>query len=375
MQRNKDSLVSIVLNHLINYPTPINFNYFFGYGSLSILCLVIQIISGLFLAMHYIPTSELAFFSIEYIMRDLTFGWFLRYLHANGASMFFICLYIHMFRGLYYGSFVYPRHLTWLTGFVILVLTIATAFLGYVLPWGQMSFWAATVITNLFSALPFIGTSIVEWLWGGYAVASPTLNRFFCLHFILPFIISGLVGLHIAFVHKTGSNNPLSIESNHNSMSFYSYFFIKDLLGVELFFLFFCYFVAEAPNVLGHPDNYIYADPLLTPAHIVPEWYFLPLYAMLRTIPSKVGGVCCMGAALIVVMLIPFYTNLSVKGCSFYLMNKVWFWAFLFNSLFLGWLGQQKMEEPYMTLGWFATIMYFYIFMNQALFSSKLTNK
>jgi len=298
-------------------------------------------------------------------MRDLNYGWILRYIHANGASMFFICLYIHMFRGLYYGSFIFPRHLTWVSGFVILVLTIATAFLGYVLPWGQMSFWAATVITNLFSAIPLVGTPTVEWLWGGFAVGNPTLNRFFTLHFLFPFVIAGLVGLHIALVHRTGSNNPLSFDNSHNSMSFYSYFFIKDLLGVEIFLLFFLFLVCETPNMLGHPDNYVYADSIKTPAHIVPEWYFLPLYAILRTIPSKAGGVICMACALLTIMLIPFYIRTSIKGCTFFIMNTQWFWSFVSTALFLGWLGQKPMETPYLEMSLYSTISYFALFMTK----------
>jgi len=260
-------------------------------------------------------------------MRDVQLGWFIRYAHANGASMFFICLYIHLLRGIYYGSFIYPRTYTWFTGFIIFILTIATAFLGYVLPWGQMSFWAATVITNLFSVIPFVGNSIVEWLWGGFSVASPTLNRFFSLHFLLPFIITGLVAVHISFVHKTSSNNPLAI-TNNNFISFYPYFFIKDLLGVEVFLIFFSFFLFNAPNLLGHPDNYVYADSLSTPAHIVPEWYFLPLYAILRSIPSKKMGVAYMGLTLAVLMNFPFRNKSLTKGSSFCLNSKVSFWFF-----------------------------------------------
>jgi quinol-cytochrome oxidoreductase complex cytochrome b subunit len=359
MKNNKDSLFSVALNHLVNYPTPLNFNYFFGYGSLSILCLVVQLLSGVLLAMHYIPSEDLAFMSVEHIMRDVQNGWLLRYTHANGASMFFICLYIHMLRSLYYGSFIYPRHYTWVTGSFIFVLTIATAFLGYVLPWGQMSFWAATVITNLFSAIPFIGVSVVEWLWGGFSVSNPTLNRFFALHFLLPFLILGLVGLHIAFVHKGGSNNPLSIESPENSIPFYSYFFIKDLLGVEVFFLIFSLLIYGAPDLLGHPDNYIYADELVTPAHIIPEWYFLPLYAILRTVPKKVHGVICMGSALITIILLPFLFSIKTRGCTFFFKNKLWFWAFLNNGFFLGWLGQKEMATPYLEIGVYSTSVFF----------------
>jgi len=359
VRNTKNSLVAVALNHLVNYPTPINFNYYFGYGSLSILCLVIQILSGLFLSMHYVPTADLAFMSVEHIMRDVIFGWHLRYIHANGASMFFTCLYIHMLRSLYYGSYIYPRHMSWITGSVIFILTIATAFLGYVLPWGQMSFWAATVITNLFSAIPLVGTSIVEWLWGGFSVASPTLNRFYSLHFLFPFVVTGLVGLHIAFIHRTGSNNPLTLESSNNSMPFYPYFFVKDFFGVEVFLIIMAFLVYYAPNFLGHPDNYVYADPLVTPAHIVPEWYFLPLYAMLRTIPDKLGGVVCMACALISLILLPYMNNTETKGSTFFLENKVWFWMFFANGVFLGWLGQKEMSSPYLQAGIFGTCVYF----------------
>jgi len=348
MKNYKDSILSVFLNHLINYPTPINFNYFFGYGSLAALCLVIQIVSGIFLAMHYIPSADLAFMSVEHIMRDVVFGWHIRYAHANGASMFFMCLYVHLLRGLYYGSYMYPRHLTWISGAIIFVLTIATAFLGYVLPWGQMSFWAATVITNLFSAIPFVGNSIVEWLWGGFSVASPTLNRFFSLHFLLPFVIAGLVGLHIALLHRTSSNNPLAIENSNSSIAFYSYFFIKDLLGVKIFLIIMASLVYFMPNLLGHPDNYVYANSLVTPAHIVPEWYFLPLYAILRAVPDKLGGVICMAAALISLILLPYIVSTKTKGSKFLLANKIWFWLFVCNGAFLGWIGQKAMEAPYL---------------------------
>ena len=354
---SRNSLTSILFNHVVNYPTPLNFNYFFGYGSLSMVCLVIQILSGLLLSMHYVPSADLAFLSVEHIMRDVQFGWFLRYLHANGASMFFMCLYIHLLRGLYYGSFVYPRTYTWFTGFLILVLTIATAFLGYVLPWGQMSFWGATVITNLFSTIPFIGDEIVYWLWGGFSVDSPTLNRFFSLHFVLPFVIAGLVGVHISFLHKTGSNNPLSVVNN-TFISFYPYYFIKDLLGIELFLLFFSGFLFLSPNVLGHPDNYIYADALSTPAHIVPEWYVLPLYAVLRSIPSKKIGVAYMALVMAVMLNFPFRNHFLIKGSSFCLNSKLTFWFFAGNAFFLGWLGQKDMAYPYLDAGIFSTLTF-----------------
>ena len=312
--------------------------------------------------MHYVPSSDLAFFSVESIMKDVVFGWHARYLHANGASFFFICLYIHMLRGIYYRSFVGFRAFSWYTGAIIFILTIATAFLGYVLPWGQMSFWAATVITNLFSAIPFIGDAIVEWLWGGYSVDNPTLNRFYSLHFLLPFVILGLVGLHIAFIHTTGSNNPILVDSTTNSISFYPYFFIKDLFGLEIFLIAFCFLVFYAPNLLGHPDNYIYADSLVTPAHIVPEWSFLPFYAILRTIPDKAGGVVAMAASLIAFATLPLRNKtLHISASTYNYKSKVWFWIFLCNGIFLGWLGQKAMEDPYLQASTFATFFYFFL--------------
>ena len=243
MRNTKNGLLSVVLNHLVNYPTPFNINYFYGYGSLAGVCLGMQIISGVYLAMHYVPMGDFAFISVEHIMRDLNYGWFLRYMHANGSSMFFLCVYIHIARGLYYGSYVAPRQFTWISGVVIFILMMATAFLGYVLPWGQMSFWAATVITNLFSAIPLVGPSIVEWLWGGFSIGSPTLNRFFSLHFLLPFAIAAMVGVHLAFLHKNGSNNPLTVDSSNDSIPFYPFFVIKDVLGFQLFLIMFCIFI------------------------------------------------------------------------------------------------------------------------------------
>lgn len=359
MRNTKNGLLSVVLNHLVNYPTPFNINYFYGYGSLAGVCLGMQIISGVFLAMHYVPMSDFAFISVEHIMRDLNYGWFLRYMHANGSSMFFLCVYIHIARGLYYGSYVAPRQFTWISGVVIFILMMATAFLGYVLPWGQMSFWAATVITNLFSAIPLVGPSIVEWLWGGFSIGSPTLNRFFSLHFLLPFAIAAMVGVHLAFLHKNGSNNPLTVDSSNDSIPFYPFFVIKDVLGFQLFLIMFCIFIFFSPNTLGHPDNYIYADSLSTPAHIVPEWYFLPFYAILRSIPDKLGGVVCMGLALIILIFLPFIYKSKVKGAVFSPTYKLLFWIFATNAVFLGWLGQKAMESPYPDLGLLATLIYF----------------
>ena len=273
---NKDHLLSFIDSHIISYPTPINLNYMWSFGSAAGICLVIQIITGIFLAMHYTPHVDLAFSSVEHIMRDVNNGWLIRYIHANGASMFFIVVYCHIFRGLYYGSFMHPRQHLWCSGVTIFLLMMATAFMGYVLPWGQMSFWGATVITNLFSAIPVVGKSIVEWLWGGFSVGNATLNRFFSLHYLMPFLIAGMTLIHLALLHKDGSNNPLGVNGAIDTVSFYPYFYVKDLFSFLILVLVFSFFVYFYPNLLGHPDNYIPANPMVTPAHIVPEWYFLP---------------------------------------------------------------------------------------------------
>jgi ubiquinol-cytochrome c reductase cytochrome b subunit len=318
-----------------------------GFGSLAGICLVIQIISGVFLAMHYIPTADLAFFSVEHIMRDIPNGWFIRYVHANGASFFFLFTYIHIGRGLYYSSFTYPRHFTWISGLIVFILMMATAFLGYVLPWGQMSFWAATVITNLFSAIPVLGNPIVSWLWGFYAVDSPTLHRFYSLHFLLPFIIVAAVLLHLALLHKNGSNNPLGVDSSTDTVSFTPFFVYKDLVGFELFLLIFSFFIFFSPNTLGHPDNYIYADSLSTPAHIVPEWYFLPFYAILRAIPNKLGGVVTMGASLLILFGLTVFQTIGLRSNRFRPILNFLFWVFVFNFFFLMWLGGKPAYQPY----------------------------
>ena len=304
---NKNSILAVGNNHIVDYPTPINISYFWGFGSLSGLMLVVQILTGVFLAIHYTPHVEIAFNSVEHIIRDVNNGWLLRYLHANGASFFFIVVYAHMFRGLYYGSYVHPREALWCSGVIILILIIATGFIGYVLPWGQISFWGATVITNLISAVPFVGESIVQWLWGGFSVDNPTLNRFFSLHYILPFVIAALALSHLVLLHENGSNNPLGVESKTEVISFYPYFYVKDLFGLILLFIIYFYFVFFSPNTLGHPDNYIPANPIVTPAHIVPEWYFLPFYAILRSIPHKLGGVIAIFGALVGLMAFAFF--------------------------------------------------------------------
>jgi len=275
-------LIGTIYESLFSYPAPVNLTYLWNFGIYALVCLTIQIITGLALAMHYAPNIDLAFISVEHIMRDVNYGWLLRYVHANGASMFFIVVYIHMFRGLYYGSFIAPRQMLWIVGVAILLCMIITAFMGYVLPWGQMSFWGATVITNLFSAVPFFGQDIVAWLWGGFSIDNATLNRFYSLHFFLPFVITGLSGIHIALLHITGSNNPLGISYAGDSNTFSPYYLVKDLYGIFWFLIFFGIFLFFAPNLLGHPDNYTPANPMVTPTHIVPEWYFLPFYAILR---------------------------------------------------------------------------------------------
>lgn len=356
-------LFSILNNHLIDYPSPTNLNYLWGFGSLAGICLGIQIVTGVLLAMHYTPHVSLAFYSVEHIMRDVNYGWLLRYSHANGASMFFLVVYIHMFRGLYYGSYIYPREGLWISGVIIFILMIITAFMGYVLPWGQMSFWAATVITNLFSAIPVIGESIVQWLWGGFSVNNATLNRFFSLHYLFPFVITGGVIIHLAILHEYGSNNPLGVESKVDSISFYPYFYVKDLFGFFCFLIIFSFFVFFAPNVLGHPDNYVQANPMVTPAHIVPEWYFLPFYAILRSIPDKLGGVICMAASLIVLIALPYFNTSKVRSAVFRPLYRKAFWWFFVNCLILGWIGQKVVEYPYVEIGQIATVLYFLYFL------------
>jgi len=350
-----------VLNHhLIDYPTPINFNYLYNFGSLAGICLGIQILTGVFLAMHYTAHVDYAFLSVEHIMRDVNNGWLLRYMHANGGSMFFITVYVHMARGIYYGSYKTPRGFVWGIGVVILLLMMATAFIGYVLPWGQMSFWGATVITNLFSAIPLIGPSIVEWLWGGFSVDNATLNRFFSLHYLLPFGIVAAVILHLAELHREGSSNPLGIHSKDvDKVTFYPYFYVKDLFGFFVFMLFFSYFLFFDPNVLGHPDNYIEANPMVTPAHIVPEWYFLPFYAILRSIPDKLGGVIAMGGAIVILMALPLFNTSNIRSSFFRPLHRKIFWLFAANYLILGWIGQNPVEDPYVLIGQLSTLFYF----------------
>ncbi len=359
----KQPFFSVINEHLVEYPTPSNLNYFWGFGSLAGICLMIQIATGIFLAMHYTPHVDLAFSSVEHIMRDVEGGWLLRYGHANGASMFFIVVYIHMFRGLYYGSYASPREIVWCVGVIILLLMILTAFIGYVLPWGQMSFWGATVITSLASAIPVVGDQITFWLWGGFSVDNATLNRFFSLHYLLPFIIAGASLVHLAALHQYGSNNPLGTLSTVDKVSFYPYFYTKDLVGWVAFAIFFSVFVYFYPNLLGHPDNYIPANPMSTPAHIVPEWYFLPTYAILRSIPHKLGGVLAIGLVFVSLLALPFIHTSEIRSSNFRPIHKMLFWLLLADCLILGWIGQKPVEDPYVTIGQLASVYFFLYFL------------
>ena len=360
---NKDYILSVVDGHIIDYPAPINLSYAWSFGALAGICLGIQIVTGIFLAMHYTPHIDLAFSSVEHIMRDVNSGWLIRYMHANGASMFFIVVYCHIFRGLYYGSYMAPREHLWCSGVVIFLLMMATAFMGYVLPWGQMSFWGATVITNLFSAIPVAGPSIVEWLWGGFSVDNATLNRFFSLHFLMPFVIAGMVIAHIALLHRDGSNNPLGIDSSMDKIAFYPYYYVKDLFSVVVFVVFFSLFLFYYPNLLGHPDNYIPADPMSTPAHIVPEWYFLPFYAILRSIPDKLGGVAAMGGTIVILLFLPFINTSEVRSAAFRPLYRKLFWFIFADFLLLGWIGQEIVETPFIEIGQVGTVFYFLYFL------------
>ena len=354
------------INHnLRDYPTPRNLSYFWNFGSLAGITLIIMIVTGVLLAMQYTANSDLAFDSVERIMRDVNNGWLLRYLHMNGASMFFIVVYIHIFRGLYYGSFKAPREILWILGVIILLLMMATAFMGYVLPWGQMSFWGATVITNLFSAFPIIGEYIVTFLWGGFSVDNPTLSRFFVLHFILPFVIVGVVALHIVALHMHGSNNPLGVDvkSEGDTIPFHPYYTVKDYYGLGVFLIFYMFLVFFAPNFLGPPDNYIPANPLVTPAHIVPEWYFLPFYAVLRAVPDKLMGVLLMFSAVAVLFILPWLDTHKVRSAQFRPYYKQFFWLFFIDCIILGWVGAMPAEGIYVTISRVATAYYFMFFL------------
>ena len=354
-------VIGLVHSSFVAFPVPRNLTYFWTFGAVLMFMLVAQIVTGVFLAMHYTPHATMAFQSIEHIMRDVNYGWLMRYLHANGASMFFIAVYVHIFRGMYYGSYKDPREILWILGVIIFLLMMATAFMGYVLPWGQMSFWGATVITNLFSAIPGIGETIVSYLWGGFSVGNPTLNRFFSLHYLLPFMIFGVVILHVWALHVPGNNNPtgVPIKSGKDVLPFHPYMSIKDTFSLVLFLIFFGWWVFYIPNYLGHADNYIPANPAVTPSHIVPEWYFLPFYAILRAIPNKLGGVMAMFGAIAVLAFLPWLDTSRVRSTSYRPLYKQFFWIFVVVSILLGWLGSKPAEGYYVLAAQVCTVYYF----------------
>nr|YP_010999318.1 cytochrome b [Cricotopus bicinctus]WPM93164.1 cytochrome b [Cricotopus bicinctus] len=353
-------LFKIVNNALVDLPAPSNISAWWNFGSLLGLCLIIQTLTGLFLAMHYTADIETAFNSVNHICRDVNYGWLLRTLHANGASFFFICIYLHIGRGIYYGSYLYVH--TWSVGVLILFLVMGTAFMGYVLPWGQMSFWGATVITNLLSAIPYLGVDLVQWLWGGFAVDNATLTRFFTFHFLLPFIVMAATMIHLLFLHQTGSNNPLGINSNSDKIPFHPYFSFKDIFGFVVMIMFLFLLTILAPYKLGDPDNFIPANPLVTPPHIQPEWYFLFAYAILRSIPNKLGGVIALVLSIAILFILPF-TNISkFRGIQYYLINQILFWYMVIIVVLLTWIGARPVEDPYILTGQLLTVLYFSYF-------------
>nr|YP_010701767.1 cytochrome b [Autocrates maqueti]WCK11513.1 cytochrome b [Autocrates maqueti] len=355
--RKTSPVFKIVNNALIDLPSPSNISTMWNFGSLLGLCLGIQIVTGLFLAMHYYPNIELAFNSVTHICRDVNYGWLMRTIHANGASFFFICIYMHIGRGVYYNSYLLMH--TWMVGVIILFMVMATAFLGYVLPWGQMSFWGATVITNLVSAIPYLGTTIVQWIWGGFALDNATLTRFFTFHFLLPFIISALVMIHLLFLHQTGSNNPLGMNSNVDKIPFHPYFSFKDIVGFLLMMIILIALSLSNPYLLGDPDNFTPANPLVTPVHIQPEWYFLFAYAILRSIPNKLGGVIALVMSILILMILPFTNKKKFGSNTFYPLNKTLFWTLLALVILLTWIGARPVEDPYILTGQILTILYF----------------
>nr|WDE81284.1 cytochrome b [Empidonax alnorum] len=357
--RKHHPLLKMVNNSLIDLPTPSNISAWWNFGSLLGICLATQIITGLLLAMHYTADTSLAFTSVAHTCRNVQFGWLIRNLHANGASFFFICIYLHIGRGFYYGSYLYKE--TWNTGVILLLTLMATAFVGYVLPWGQMSFWGATVITNLFSAIPYIGQTLVEWAWGGFSVDNPTLTRFFALHFLLPFMIAGLTLIHLTFLHETGSNNPLGISSDCDKIPFHPYFSTKDILGFIMLLLPLMTLALFSPNLLGDPENFTPANPLVTPPHIKPEWYFLFAYAILRSIPNKLGGVLALTASVLVLFLAPFLHMSKQRTMTFRPLSQLLFWTLVANLLILTWIGSQPVEHPFIIIGQLASFTYFTI--------------
>lgn len=365
--RSNHPILKIANNALVDLPSPTNISIWWNFGSLLGLCLIIQILTGLFLAIHYTADINIAFNRVDHICRNVNYGWLLRTLHANGASFFFICIYLHVGRGIYYGSFLFTP--TWLSGTIILFLVIATAFIGYVLPWGQISFWGATVITNLLSAIPYLGLDLVQWIWGGFAVDNATLTRFFTFHFILPFIVLATVIIHLLFLHQTGSNNPIGLNSNLDKIPFHPYFSYKDITGFIIIIILLTILTLLNPYILGDPDNFIPANPLVTPIHIQPEWYFLFAYAILRSIPNKLGGVIALVISIAILIIIPFYNLRKFRGIEFYPINQIIFWIIVTIIILLTWIGARPVEDPYILIGQLLTVLYFLYYLINPLIS------
>nr|YP_010354138.1 cytochrome b [Penicillifera tamsi]UOG84796.1 cytochrome b [Penicillifera tamsi] len=359
--RKTHPIIKIINNSLIDLPSPSNISSWWNMGSLLALCLMIQILTGLFLTMYYTANIDMAFYSVNYICRNVNYGWMIRTLHANGASFFFICIYLHIGRGIYYESFNLKH--VWMVGIMILFMLMATAFMGYVLPWGQMSFWGATVITNLLSAIPYLGTMLVNWIWGGFAVDNATLTRFYTFHFLLPFIILMLTMIHLLFLHQTGSNNPLGVNSNLDKIPFHPFFIYKDLIGFIILIMILTLLTLINPYLLGDPDNFTPANPLVTPVHIQPEWYFLFAYAILRSIPNKLGGVIALLMSILILIILPFTFNKKMQGIQFYPINQIIFWFFLMITILLTWIGARPVEDPYIITGQLLTLFYFAYFL------------